>query len=82
LRVTTHYILRRGTTIHPHHYTLSLISLSVWVEDIMVTIHSPSIGVIVELDILTYPLYIVLHIMVVIYSLNTMVLNTMNLVRL
>jgi hypothetical protein len=81
-RVTTHYILRRGTTIHPHHYTLSLISLSVWVEDVVVMIYIPSIEVIVELGVLTLLSYITLPKMVVRYSLNTLGLSTMNLVRL
>ena len=82
-RVTTHYMLRRGTNIQPPTYILSLISLSVYLKDNMVTMElTPSIEVIVELGVLTLLSYIVLLMGVVIHSLNTSVLRTMNLVGL
>jgi hypothetical protein len=83
LRVTTLSMLTRGTNIQPPIYTLSLISLSVYLKDNMVTMElTPSIGVIVELGVLTPPSYVVLLVGVVIHSLNTSVLRTMNLVGL
>ena len=82
-RVTTHYMLRKGTNIQPPIYTLSLISLSVYLKDNMVTMElTPSIEVIIELGVLTLLSYIVLLMGVVIHSLNTSVLRTMNLVGL
>jgi hypothetical protein len=82
-RVTTHYMLRKGTNIQPPIYILSLISLSVELKDNMVTMElTPSIGVIVELGPLTLPSYGTLLVGVVIHSLNTSVLRTMNLVGL
>jgi hypothetical protein len=49
----------------------------------MVTMElTPSIEVIVELGVLTPPSYVVLLVGVVMYSLNTLGLNNMNLVRL
>jgi hypothetical protein len=49
----------------------------------MVTMElTPSIEVIVELGVLTPPSYVVLLVGVVIHSLNTSVLRTMNLVGL
>ena len=83
LRVTTLFMLTRGTTIHPLIYTLSLRSPSVQVKDNMVIKeHTPSIEVIVELGVLTLPSYITLPKTVLNYSLNTLGLSTMNLVRL
>jgi len=83
LRVTTLSMLTRGTNIQPPIYILSLISLSVYLKDNMVTMElTPSIEVIVELGVLTPPSYVVLLVGVVMYSLNTLGLNNMNLVRL
>jgi hypothetical protein len=83
LRVTTPSMLTRGTIIQPPIYTLSLISLSVQLKDNMVIKeHTPSIGVIVELGPLTVLLDQYSPMMVVRYSLNTLGLNNMNLVRL
>jgi hypothetical protein len=82
-RVTTLSMLTRGTIIQPPIYTLSLISLSVYLKDNMVTMElTPSIGVIVELGPLTILLDQYSPMMVVRYSLNTLGLNNMNLVRL
>ena len=83
LRVTTLSMLTRGTNIQPPIYILSLILLSVQVKDNMVIKeHTPSIEVIVELGVLTLPSYITLPKTVLNYSLNTLGLSTMNLVRL
>ena len=82
-RVTTPFMLTRGTIIQPPIYTLSLISLSVYLKDNMVTMElTPSIEVIVELGPLTVLLDQYSPMMVVRYSLNTLGLNNMNLVRL
>jgi hypothetical protein len=76
-------MLRRGMTIHPHHCILSLMSPSVYIKDIIgIMNYAPCIGDIKESGPLTHPSYITLPMMVVRYSLNTLGLSTMNLVRL
>ena len=83
LRVTTHYMLRGGMTIHPHHCILSLMSPSVYIKDIIgILDYAPCVVEMKESGILTYPLDILLPWKVVICSLNTLVLRAMNLIRL
>jgi hypothetical protein len=67
----------------PHLYLKFNITQCLQLKDNMVTMElTPSIEVIVELGVLTLPSYIVLLVGVVIHSLNTSVLRTMNLVGL
>jgi hypothetical protein len=76
-------MLRRGMTIHPHHCTLSLMSLSVYIKDIIgIMDYVPCIGDMKESRPLTHPSYGKSLWMGFTYTLNTLGLDTMNLIRL
>jgi hypothetical protein len=76
-------MLRRGMTIHPHHCTLSLMSLSVYIKDIIGMMdYVPCIVDMKESGPLTHPSYGKSLWMGLTHILNTLGLDTLNLIRL
>jgi hypothetical protein len=76
-------MLRRGMTIHPHHCILSLISLSVYIKDIIGMMdYVPCIGDMKESGPLTHPSYGKSQWMGLTHTLNTLGLDTLNLIKL
>jgi hypothetical protein len=76
-------MLRRGMTIHPHHCILSLMSPSVYIKDIIgIMDYTPCIVDIKESGPLTHPSYGKSQWMGLAHILNTLGLDTMNLIRL